>query len=125
MVAIVASSLIVDKHGEWLRKEWGNICNTRKGWGKFPVPVNVDTHEILAVEIAKENVGDQKEFVPLVQEYLDTGVKVEQVRDHQIFNNNDIHNFLAHKHIQPSILPYKNINRRSRESPSRRGGTVL
>ena len=116
-IAIDSSGSKVDNHGEWLRKKWGDNCKSRRGWVKLHVAVNAGTHEALAVVVTREDVGDQQEFVPLVQGCLDAGIKVERALGDRIFDCKDIHNFLARQRIQPGIPPRKNASRRSRGSP--------
>ena len=75
--------------------------------------VDVETHTDIEVEITKENVGDQNNFIPLVQSTLINGLEVKQVQGDGIFATKEIHNFLTKNKLVPGIPPRNNASRKS------------
>jgi len=47
-------------------------------WVKLHLVVSAGTREALAVVVTREDVGDQQEFILLVQGCPDAGIKVER-----------------------------------------------
>lgn len=80
-VAVDASGISVTNRGEWMRKihRKGRI-NECKGFLKIHVAVNVKTQEVVAIEVTRENVGDNTMLQPLlIQTVQNTGRSIDRL----------------------------------------------
>jgi hypothetical protein len=102
-----------------MRHKWQDKAKKRRGWIKMHIIVDTATHVAIDVHITKEDIGDQDEFIPLVQSALDQELKVIRVLGDGIFDTREIHNYLGHKKILPGIPPRKNATTQSRGSTYR------
>ena len=78
-VAVDASGISVTNRGEWMRKihRKGKIDECR-GFLKIHVVVDVHSHEVVAIDATKENVGDNTMLKPLFIQTVDnTGRDIE------------------------------------------------
>jgi len=63
VVSIDASGFKVTNRGDWMRHIWHS---TRRGWIKVSIAVDVETKELLAIEVSDESRADNAYFKPLV-----------------------------------------------------------
>jgi len=91
-IAIDASGISVTNRGEWMRKihRKGKITEC-KGFLKIHVAVDIETKEVVALEVTKEHVGDNTEFdTLLVDSIQNTGRRLAGViadGSHDTYNN--------------------------------------
>lgn len=81
LVAVDASGISITNRGEWMRKihRKGKIDEC-KGFLKIHVAVNVKTKEIVAIEITRENVGDNTMLKQLlIQTVENTGRSIDHL----------------------------------------------
>jgi transposase len=119
ILAVDASGIKVDNYSDWMRHKWQDKAKKRRGWIKMNIIVDIETHVAVDVQITKEDVGDQEEFIPLVQHALDLGLNLKQVLGDGIFDTKEIFNFLEAHKIEPGIPPRQNASRKSRGSAAR------
>jgi hypothetical protein len=105
ILSVDSSGIKIDNYSDWMRHKWLDKAKKRRGWIKMHVIVDTATHVALDVEITKEDVGDQDEFIPLVQSCIDKGADIDRVLGDGIYDVKDIFNFLAKKHIKNRIPP--------------------
>lgn len=80
-VAIDATGISVTNRGEWMRKihRKGKIDEC-KGFLKIHVGVDVHSQEVVAIDVTRENVGDNKMFKPLlIQTVQNTGRRIARL----------------------------------------------
>jgi len=58
VVAVDSTGIKVTNRGDWMRKKWWR--KERKGWIKVHIAVDVETKELVSMEITDEKVGDSK-----------------------------------------------------------------
>jgi len=119
VLSVDASGIKVDDYSDWMRHKWQDKAKKRRGWIKMHVIVDVESHTTIDVKITKEDVGDQEEFIPLVQTALELGADIKQVQGDGIFDTKEIHNFLAKNKLEPGIPPRKNASRKAQGSAAR------
>jgi hypothetical protein len=119
VVAIDASGIKIDNYSDWMRHKWHDKAKKRRGWIKMHIIIDTATHTVIDVDITKEEIGDQDEFIPLVQNALNQALRIKRALGDGIFDTREIHNFLAEKNIAPGIPPRKNATRNARGSMSR------
>lgn len=66
VVALDSSGIKVTNWGEWRRKIWGS--KTKKGWVKAHICVDVQTKQILGLEVTDEQVSDSWCFNKLLNQ---------------------------------------------------------
>ena len=104
-IAIDASGQSVTNRGEWLRKihKKGKIEEC-KGFIKIHVAVNIENNEVLAIEITRENVGDNKKFKDLIQGSIqNTGKPIEQTNADSGYDSKNNFEMLEEMGIKPVI----------------------
>jgi len=111
IVAIDSTGMKVSNRGEWMREKW----KKRRGWIKVHIAVDVNTKELLAIEITDERVGDSREFENLVSQLEHTlnKRKIKEVLADAAHDTKDNFNFLKRKGIQSGIRIRKNASTRS------------
>lgn len=80
VIAFDGSGKSVTNRGEWMRKIHckGKITEC-KGFLKIHIAVNIKTQEITAIEVTREDVGDNTMFKPLlIQTVQNTGKKIKR-----------------------------------------------
>lgn len=65
VVAIDSSGMKVTNRGEWMREKHGV---KRRGWIKVHIAVDVETKELVALEVTDEGTSDSEMFKPLIDE---------------------------------------------------------
>jgi hypothetical protein len=117
VIAVDSTGIKVTNRGEWMREKW----RVRRGWIKVHLAVNVETKEIVAVEVTDERVSDGSKFNSLVDQAEEnlSGRKIEKTLGDGAFDRREIFDHLQQKHIQPVIKIRSNANTKARGSPAR------
>jgi hypothetical protein len=119
VLALDASGIKIDNYSDWMRHKWHEKAKTRRGWIKMHIIVDTASHTIIDVEITKEDIGDQDEFIPLVESALKQDLKIKRVLGDGIFDTRENHNYLHQNKIAPGIPPRKNASNKARGSMAR------
>jgi hypothetical protein len=114
VIALDSTGVKVSNRGEWMREKW----KVRRGWIKVHIVVDVDTHELVALEVTDERTGDSKELIPLVKEAEKRG-KVNKILGDGAYDSKDNFNYLAMNGITSAIKVRENSSTLSRGSPYR------
>jgi len=104
-VAVDASGISVTNNGVWMRKihRKGQISEC-KGFLKIHVAVDVHTHELLAIEVTREDVGDNTMLKPvLIQTIENTGRNIERLMADGAYDTYDNFEGLKQAGIEPAI----------------------
>lgn len=123
VIAIDSTGIKVTNRGQWLRDKW-NI--RKKGYLKIHVAVNVNTKEILSLEVTDEKVHDGKVMDKLVEHILKSNnININSVLADGSYDCNKNFKYLYEKKILPgikirknSITSSKNTNTRNKEVTS-------
>jgi len=116
IVAIDATGMKVTNRGEWIREKW----KRRRGWIKVHIAVDVETKELLAIEVTDERISDNKKFKDLLdQAQNNINGRIKRVLADGIHDTRDNFNSLKERKIESGIKIRKNASTRSRGSPYR------
>jgi hypothetical protein len=63
-IAVDTSGVKVSDRGEWMRAKW----KRRRGFLKIHIAVDVETKQIVAMEVTDEGMGDSRMLAPLVEQ---------------------------------------------------------
>ena len=66
VVAVDSTGIKVTNRGEWMRKKWWR--KERRGWIKVHIAVDVETKELLAIEVTDERITDHEMLEPLLED---------------------------------------------------------
>lgn len=114
VIALDSTGIKVSNRGEWMRQKW----RVRRGWIKVHVSADVETKQILGVEITSEEVGDSRMFESLVTHSMRAG-KVSKVLADGAYDKRDNFNFSKSHGITAGIKTRENASTKSRGSPYR------
>lgn len=116
VIAVDSSGVKVANRGEWIRHKW----KVRKGWIKVHIAVDVNTKEVVSIEITDESVGDGKMLPSLVEKAeKNKGKKPTKALADGSYDSRDNFNYLDGNGIEPVIKTRKDASTRARGSPSR------
>jgi hypothetical protein len=117
VIAIDSSGIKVTNRGEWMREIW----KVHRGWIKVHVAVNVETKEIVGIEVTDERVGDSRMFGPLIDQSKQNlqGREIVQADADGAYDTRDAFNKLAENNIVPAIKIRANTSTKARGSPLR------
>jgi len=130
VIGFDGSGISVTNRGEWMRKihRKGKIIEC-KGFLKIHIGVNIKTQEITAIEVTREDVGDNKMFKPLlIQTVQNTGKKIRRALADGGYDTYDNFEMLEECGIDPAIRiddnaitdpPPSNFVHRNRPEPVR------
>jgi hypothetical protein len=107
----------VTNRGEWMREKW----KIHRGWIKVHLAVNVETKEIVGIEVTDETISDGAKFNSLVNQAERNigGGKIGGALGDGGYDRREIFNYLNEKGIQPIIKIRSNACTKSRGSPAR------
>ncbi len=106
IVAVDSTGIKVTNRGEWMRKKWWR--KERKGWIKVHIAVDVETKELISIEITDEKVGDCK-----MLELLLKGISIRDALLDGAYDNEAAFEFFKRKGVDPpGIKIRKNAFRR-------------
>lgn len=117
VIAVDSTGIKVTNRGEWMREKW----KVHRGWIKVHLAVNVDTKEIVAIEVTDERVSDGSKFNSLVDQAEEnlSGRRIKKALGDGAFDRREIFDHLQQKEIQPVIKTRSNANTKARGSPAR------
>lgn len=119
VIAVDSSGLKVTNRGEWLREKWPG--RRTRGWIKVHVAVDVQTREIVALEVTDERVGDTRMFPALVkgaEETLGEG-RVARVLADAAYDSRANFQLLRERGIEAGIRIKRGASRKSQGSMAR------
>lgn len=105
VIGFDGSGISVTNRGEWMRKihRKGKIIEC-KGFLKIHIGVNVKTQEITAIEVTREDVGDNTMFEPLlIQTVENTGKKIGRALADGGYDTYENFEMLEECEIDPAI----------------------
>ena len=114
-IALDSTGIKVHNSGDWIRRRF----KVRKGYLKVHIAVNVETRQIVALEVTREYVHDGTRLENLVEE-SSRKVEVKGVIGDGAYDSRRNFNFLDEKGMEPIIRVRRNAVRRLRGCPSRR-----
>jgi len=114
-IAVDASGIKVADRGEWLRQKWGR----RRGFLKIHLAVDVETKQIVAMEVTDERTGDGGMLKPLVKK-ADKHCRVVKVIADGAYDSRENFSFLGERGVEAAIKVRRNSSRRARGCPARR-----
>ena len=117
VIAVDSSGIKVTNRDEWMREKW----KIHRGWIKVHLAVNVETKEIVGIEVTDETISDGAKFNSLVtqaEKNIGDG-KIKEALGDGGYDRRKIFNFLNEKGIQPIIKTRSNACSKSRGSPAR------
>ncbi|MBA3750731.1 MAG: IS5 family transposase [Nitrosopumilus sp.] len=107
IIAIDSTGIKVTNRGQWMQDKW-NVRN-KKGYLKIHIAVNIETKEILALEVTDEKVHDGKVMEQLVEQVLENkNIKIKSVLADGAYDSNKNFKYLQKKKIGPGIKVRKN-----------------
>lgn len=122
IIAIDSTGIKVTNRGQWMQEKWDV---KKKGYLKIHVAVDVNTKEILALEVTDEKVHDAKVMQKLIEHILkrnDDDIKIKSALGDGSYDSNENFKYLQKKRIRPaikvrrnSIISLKNNSLRNRE----------
>lgn len=117
VIAIDSSGIKVTNRGEWMREVW----RVHRGWIKVHIAVNVETKEIIGIEVTDERVGDSRMFGSLIDQSKQNlrGRKIVQADADGAYDTRVAFNKLAENQIMPAIKIRANTSTKARGSPLR------
>jgi hypothetical protein len=108
-LAVDASGIKVADRGEWMRMKW----RRRRGFLKIHIAVDVETKQIVAMEVTDERTGDGRMLKPLVEQ-AQRHCRVERVILDGAYDSRSNFTYLAERGIEPAIKVRKNSSPRAR-----------
>jgi IS5 family transposase len=114
-IAVDASGIKVADRGEWMRTKW----KMRRGFLKIHIAVDVETKQIVALEVTDERTGDGVMLVPLVEQAR-RRCQVEGVIGDGAYDSRVNFQYLDDEGIGAAIKVRRNSSRRARGCPARR-----
>ncbi len=106
IIAIDSTGIKVTNRGQWMQDKW-NIG--KRGYLKIHVAVDINTRELLALEVTDEKLHDGKIMEQLVEQVLENkNIKIKSVLADGAYDSNRNFKYLQKKKIQPGIKVKKN-----------------
>ncbi len=95
VIAIDSTGIKVTNRGEWMRKK-------RKGYIKIHVGVDIETKQVVSLEVSDDRTSDGEKLVPLVRQ-AQRRVKIKRVLGDGGYDTHDNFEFLAACGIEAGI----------------------
>jgi len=106
VIVLDSSGLKVTNRGEWIRKKWGK--RPRKGLVKVHVAFDLQSKQVVELEVTDERTPDCKKAVELVEGVKERaekkGKKVKKVIADAGYDTHDFFRYLGKERIEPAIL---------------------
>lgn len=117
IVAVDSTGIKVTNRGEWMREKW----KVRRGWIKVHAMIDVETNQILGLEVSDESSQDDRMFIPLLHQVTRAGhpFTVKQVLGDGAYDRNQIFNTLEKRGIESGIKIREDSSTRSTGSAYR------
>jgi transposase len=94
-----STGLKIYGEGEWLDQKHG--IRSRRRWRKLHLGVDADTHEIVAVELTPDDVGDVSEFPELLDQIE---ADVASLTADGAYDGEAIHATVAERHPEAAVI---------------------
>jgi len=118
-IALDSTGLKVEKAGGWIERKHGK----KKRYVKLHFAVNVETHEVVAMEVTTDDVHDVKALPGLVDESR-RNVRVSRVLGDPAYDSSAVYSLLEDQGIEVVVKPKRNA-RPDRGHPGRRRAVSL
>ena len=115
VIAVDSTGIKVTNRGEWMREKW----KIHRGWIKAHIAVDIETKEILGIEITDERVSDSSQFENLIEQ-AEKKANIEKVLADGAYDTRENFNLLYEKGIESGIKIRKNASTLARGSPYRK-----
>ncbi|MCT8338419.1 IS5 family transposase [Methanoculleus sp. Afa-1] len=118
IIAADSTGIKVTNRGEWLREKW----RVRRGWIKLHAMIDVETNQVLGLEVTDESVQDDRMFVPLldqVPQHCGEEHPVFRVLGDGAYDRNELFNALEQRKILAGIKTRVDAATHSTGSPYR------
>jgi hypothetical protein len=117
VVAVDSTGIKVTNRGEWMREKW----RVRRGWIKVHAMIDVETNQILGIEVTDESVQDDQVFEPLANQAIKNSdvSPIVQILGDGAYDRNHIFNYLEKNDIHSGIKTRTNAARTSHGSAYR------
>ena len=96
-ILIDSTGLKVFGAGEWLQEKHGK--KSRRGWRKLHLAVDVETQEIVALELTGNNVDDAECVSPILASVAQTGRSINSLRGNGAYDKKKVRQQLHGKGI--------------------------
>jgi len=108
IIAADSTGIKITNRGQWMREKWN--VNNKKGYLKIHVAVDIETKEILALEVTDEKVHDGKVIKQLIEQVLNNNhnIKIKSFIGDGAYDSNENFKYLKEKRIQPIIKVKRN-----------------
>jgi hypothetical protein len=113
-IAVDSTGISVHKAGGWIERKHGK----KRRIVKLHFAVNVETHEVVSMEVSTDDVHDVRALPGLVEE-SDGNVKVAKVIGDGAYDSGRVYGFLEGRGIEAVIKPRRN-SRLDTRCPGRR-----
>jgi hypothetical protein len=94
-----SSGLKINREGEWLDQKHG--IRSRRRWRKLHLGIDAVTHEIVALELTADDVGDVSEM-PALLDQIDAEVASITVDD--TYDGEAIYDAVAERHPEAAVI---------------------
>jgi len=118
-IALDSTGIKVHNSGDWIRRRF----KVRKGYLKVHIAVDVETGQIVALEVTREYVHDGTKLERLVKD-SSRKVEIKGVIGDGAYDSRRNFNMLDKMGIEPVIKVRKNAVKRMRRCPSRRKALI-
>jgi len=107
IIAIDSTGIKVTNRGQWMQDKW-NI--KKKGYLKIHIAIDINTKEILALEVTDEKVHDGKVMPRLIDHVLknNKNIIIKSALGDGSYDSNENFKFLQKNKIRPAIKIRKN-----------------
>ena len=118
IVAVDSTGIKVTNRGEWMREKW----RIRRGWIKVHAMIDIETDQILGLEVTDESVQDDLLFTPLLDqasEKCGNAHPIRQVLGDGGYDRFHVFNTMEKRGIKSGVKTRENAATRSTGSPYR------
>lgn len=112
VIAVDSTGVRVTNRGEWMREKWNN----HRGWIKVHLSVDVESKQILGLELTNEEVGDADMFPSLLEQSKANSKGIKRVLGDGAYDDREAFNLLKESRIESGIKTRSNATTKSRGS---------
>jgi len=106
VIVLDSSGLKVTNRGEWLRRKWRK--RPRKGWVKIHVAFDLQSRQVVELEVRDERTSDCKKAIELMEGVKETAEKtgkgIKKVIADAGYDIHDFFRYLEKEKIEPAVL---------------------
>lgn len=112
VISIDSTGIKITNRGQWMSEKWGK--QNKRGYLKIHVAIDINTKEILALEVTDGKTHDGKVLRKLVNHVLDVSsrepnkIKIKSILADGAYDSNINFLYLENKKIKPGIKVRKN-----------------